>query len=283
MRIGVFIPCYNEEKTIKRVVADFSYLNADIIVLDNNSRDRTAEIAAKAGARVIDVSRQGKGNCVQRLIEEDYDCYIMVDGDDTYDSLVAAKMLGLLQKGKADIVVARRMGNVKALHKMGNWLIVRAVRFCFPNKLDDVLSGYRAFNKAAAKSMKIRSSGFEVETEMTIKALEKGLRIRELPSRYNKRPDGSHSKLRSVSDGWIILKTLFGIFRDYRPMQFFSLLAIACLSIATGFGYGIVAEYISSNTITRIPTLVVSLFMLTTAMQLFVAGILASTIAGLRI
>ena len=223
-KIAVLIPCYNECKTIEKVVTDFKkeLPNADIYVYDNNSTDNTAQIAAKAGATVRHEYRQGKGNVIRSMFREiDADCYIMADGDDTYPAENAREMAELILTNKADMVIGDRLSstyfteNKRPFHNSGNRLVRFLINHLFHSKVKDIMTGYRAFSKMFVKSFPILSHGFEIETEMTIHALDKNFLLKEIPVGYRDRPEGSHSKLNTVSDGIKVLRTIFILFIPY--------------------------------------------------------------------
>lgn len=284
MKVAVLIPAYNEEKTIAKVVKDFrkELPKADILVYDNNSKDRTAKLARKAGATVVKAEKQGKGNVVQKMFNEvDADVYVMVDGDDTYPADAVHELIKPIMNNEADMVVGMRMnGFVKEekafLHKLGNKLILWSLNLCFPTKVKDMLSGYRAFNKDIVKNLNLLSSGFTIETEMTIKALEGGYRIKEVPIKYRQRPKGSVSKLKTFEDGQFIMQTILQLFRDHRPMQFFLAGTFVMWAVAIGFMVPIFTELITGQ-VRNITNLVMMTFFIILGLQMFMAGFLASS------
>ena len=229
MKIAVLIPCYNESKTIAKVVQDFKKVlpQADIYVYDNNSRDKTDEIAKEAGAIVRYEYRQGKGNVIRTMFRDiDADCYLIVDGDDTYPVEFAPEMVNLVLNKNADMVVGDRLSstyfteNKRPFHNVGNVLVRRLVNQFFKGNIVDIMTGYRAFSPLFVKSFPVLSQGFEIETEMTIHALDKNLHVENLPVTYRDRPQGSESKLNTYSDGFKVLKTIFRLYKDYRPLPF---------------------------------------------------------------
>ncbi len=284
MKTAVLIPAYNEEKTIAKVVKDFrrELPKADILVYDNNSKDRTAKLARKAGAKVVKAEKQGKGNVVQKMFSEvEADVYVMVDGDDTYPAEYVHELIKPIIRNEADMVVGMRMnGFVKEekalLHKIGNNAIKWSLNLCFPTKVKDMLSGYRGFNKDIVKNLNLMSSGFTIETEMTIKALESGYRIKEVPIKYRERPKGSVSKLKTWDDGTFIMQTILQLFRDHRPMQFFLAGALVMWGIGVGFLAPIFTEVITGE-VRNITNLVMTVFFIILGLQMFVAGFLASS------
>ena len=236
MNIAVLIPCYNESQTIAKVVTDYKAVlpDADIYVYDNNSTDDTAEIAIKAGAIVRHEYRQGKGNVIRTMFRDiDADCYLMIDGDDTYPAENASEMCHLILDGKADMVIGDRLSstyfeeNKRPFHNFGNDLVRKSINFLWHPKdeIKDVMTGYRAFSPMFVKTFPILSHGFEIETEMTIHALDKNLIICSLPVQYRDRPEGSESKLNTYTDGLKVLLTIFNLYRDYKPISFFGILA----------------------------------------------------------
>lgn len=286
MKTTVLIPAYNEEKTIAKVVSDFrkELPNSRVIVYNNNSDDNTEEYAKAAGAEVRFCKKKGKGNVVQKMFDEiDSDIYIMADADDTYPTEEVEKLIKPVVEGEADMVVGSRMekaqkGALTGLHKFGNKVIRKAVNFCFRSNIRDMLSGYRVMNRDLVKELVLVSEGFTIETEMTIKTLEHGFKIKEIPIRYRARPKGSVSKLTSFKDGQNIIHTILNLFRDYRPMQFFLLLSFACLVIAGVFGASLLSDFFQTYTVVRVPALVITVLFILTSMQLFVAGFIASSI-----
>ena len=231
----VLIPCFNESKTIRKVVSDMKNAlpEADIYVYDNNSTDGTAEIAADAGAIVKREYRQGKGNVIRSMFRGiDADCYIMIDGDDTYPAENAQEMEALVLSGKADMVIGDRLSstyfikNRRPFHNTGNRLVRFLINFIFHCKVNDIMTGYRAFSRTFVQSFPVLSRGFEIETEMTIHALDKNFIIREIPVAYRERPEGSHSKLNTLPDGIKVIKTIFTLFKEYKPLVFFSIIAV---------------------------------------------------------
>ena len=234
-KIAVLIPCYNEEMTIGKVIDDFHRVcpDADVYVYNNNSTDATAAIAAAKGAIVREEYRQGKGNVIRSMFRDiDADCYIMVDGDDTYPAEDAWQAAQMVLKGQADMCIGDRLSstyfveNKRAFHNMGNRMVRFLINWIFRSDIHDIMTGCRAFSPLFVKSYPVISSGFEIETEMTIHALDKNMVIQEIPIRYRDRPDGSESKLNTYSDGIRVICTILSLFKNYRPFQFFSLLSL---------------------------------------------------------
>ncbi len=289
-KIAVLIPALNEDKTIAKVVKDFKneLPKSQIYVFDNGSTDKTAEKARNSGANVINVNRKGKGEVVKKMFDYiDANIYVMVDGDDTYPAEQVHELLNPVLSGDYDIVIGSRMKNFQKeekrwLHNAGNRIIRWGVNFCFTSKINDMLSGYRVMSREFVKKVNLLSKGFEVETELTIKALENGYRIKEIPIDYKERPKGSESKLNSFSDGMYILTTIINLFRDYRPIQFFLLLSCISFALFIGFGAPVLIEYLNTHSITQIFDFELSLFFLLISFQLFVTGFIVSSVHSLR-
>ena len=289
-KIAVLIPCYNEEKTIGKVVKDFKNVlpSADIYVFDNNSKDRTAFIAKEAGAIVIPEYRQGKGNVIRSMFRKiDADCYLMVDGDDTYPADTAKLMCDEVLLNDADMAVGDRLSstyfteNKRPFHNSGN-VVVRALINIFwkdqGTKIFDVMTGYRAFSRLFVKSFPVMSKGFEIETEMTIHALDKNLLIKNVPIEYRDRPEGSESKLNTFSDGFKVIGTIFRLFREYKPLQFFSAIAGFIFLLCLSLGLPIVIEYFCTGLVPRFPSLIVSGILFVVSLQCLFCGLILDTI-----
>ena len=266
-KIAVLIPCYNESKTIEKVVKDYqkALKNADIYVYDNNSSDGTDEIAKKAGAIVCYEYRQGKGNVIRTMFRDiDADCYLMIDGDDTYPAENAKEMCDLVLSGKADMVVGDRLSstyfqeNKRPFHNLGNKMVRFLINFIFKNNIKDIMTGYRAFSKEFVKGFPVLSKGFEIETEMTIHAVDKNYKIVEIPVTYRDRPAGSVSKLNTYSDGFKVLKTIAILFKEYRPAVFFNILAALIFLISVVVGLPAYIEYFTLQYVYKVPSLIVS-------------------------
>lgn len=235
MKIAILIPCYNEEMTIGKVVKDFKaeLPEADIYVYDNNSKDKTAEVAKEAGAIVRKEYNQGKGNVVRRAFREiNADIFVMVDGDDTYPAKSIHELIEPIKQGKADMTIGDRLSNgtykkenKRAFHEFGNMLVKSSINRLFRTKLKDIMTGYRAFNKIFVKNMPVLSGGFEIETEITLYALDKKFIIKEIPITYKDRPNGSRSKVNTISDGIKVVKKIISMYKDYRPRRFFFIIA----------------------------------------------------------
>lgn len=287
MKTAVLIPCYNEAKTIGRVVADFKEKmpHADIYVYDNNSTDNTAELAEQAGAIVRYEHKQGKGNVVRTMFREvDADCYVMVDGDDTYPADFGPRLEQLVLSGKADMAVGDRLSstyfteNKRPFHNFGNVLVRRMINFLFRAKLNDIMTGARAFSKDFVKSFPVISKGFEIETEMTIFALDNNFAIKEVPIAYQDRPQGSESKLNTYSDDLKVLKTIVNLFKDTKPLAFFSILSLILLLISFGFFLPILIQFVQTGIVDKFPTLIVISALTVIALLNFFCGVILSVL-----
>lgn len=286
-KIAVLIPCYNEAATIEKVVTDMKAAlpEAVIYVYDNNSSDATAEIAARAGAIVRREPAQGKGNVIRRMFREvDAQCYLMTDGDDTYPAEFAPQMCQEVLEGQADMVIGDRLSstyfteNKRPFHNLGNTLVRGAINLMFRTDIKDVMTGYRAFSYQFIKTFPVLSKGFEIETEMTIHAVQKNMHCKNVVIQYRDRPEGSESKLNTYSDGFKVLLTIARLFKNYRPLGFFSLLALALLLISGVFFVPVLAEYLQTGLVSRFPTLIVCGFVALAAIISFFAGMVLDTI-----
>ena len=287
--IAVLIPCYNEEITIGKVVDDFKRVlpDADIYVYDNNSSDGTAQIAREHGAIVVHEPRQGKGNVVRSMfrdIEADY--YVMVDGDDTYPAEAAPALIAPLAAGEADMTVGDRLSNGtygeendRAFHGFGNdlvrWLIKRIYGFAF----EDVMTGYRAFTRAFVKTMPVLSSGFQIETEISIHAVDKRWKIVDVPIDYRDRPEGSESKLSTFGDGAKVLMAIGALFKDYRPLAFFSWIALVFILLGLIVGVPVIAEFFATGFVTKIPSAILAVGLVFCGVLSLTAGAILDTVA----
>ena len=286
-KIAVLIPCYNEAKTIEKVVTDFKNVlpNADIYVYDNNSSDDTAEIAKKAGAIVRYERRQGKGNVIRSMFHDiDADCYVMVDGDDTYDATVAPDIVNAVLKHGADMVIGDRLSstyfteNKRPFHNVGNKSVRFLINRLFKNEIKDIMTGYRGFSKQFVKTFPVLSKGFEIETEMTIHALDKNFYIEEFPIQYRDRPDGSESKLNTVSDGIKVLKTIARLFREYKPFAFFTIMSIILWIISLCFFTPVFITFLETGIVAKIPTVIVSGITAVIGSLLFICGVILDVV-----
>ena len=286
--IAVLIPCYNEELTIKKVINDFKQElpSAKIYVYDNNSSDHTSKIAQESGAVVKKEYRQGKGNVVRSMFRDiDADIYIIVDGDDTYPAEFVHNMIKPIVDNEADMVIGDRHSNgtykdenQRPLHNFGNNLVKTLINKLFDANLKDIMSGYRVFNKNFVKTMPINSDGFEIETEMTLHTLDKKFLIKEIPIEYRDRPKGSFSKLNTVSDGMRVLKTILWVFKDYKPLAFFTILSIGFFIFALLAGIPVIIEFIETSKVLKIPSAILAVgLMLISIISLF-SGFILDTV-----
>lgn len=286
-KIAVLIPCYNEELTVEKTVSDFKRVlpNADIYVYNNNSKDRTKELALKSGAIVRDEYRQGKGAVVRSMFRDiDADVYIMVDGDDTYPAEEVEGLITPVLEGKADMVIGDRLSstyyteNKRPFHNFGNSLVKGLINFLFKSDLNDIMTGYRSFSKKFVKCMPVMSDGFQIETEMTIFALTNNMQVVNVPITYRDRPEGSESKLNTFSDGFKVLLTLFNLFKDNRPFLFFGSISIVIFIIGLLIGIPVIDEFIKTAYITKVPSAVLAAALMLNAFLMFSIGIILDAI-----
>lgn len=282
-KIAVLIPCYNEGQTIEKVVTDFKRVlpEATIYVYDNNSSDDTVIKAKKAGAVVRHEYQQGKGNVVRRMFREiDAQVYIMTDGDDTYPAEFAPAMVNKVVNRHADMVVGDRLSstyfeeNKRPFHNFGNAMVKASINFLFKNNIKDIMTGYRAFSYEFVKTFPVLSKGFEIETEMSIHAVDKNLFVENEVIEYRDRPEGSESKLNTYSDGLKVLRTIFRLFRTYKPLQFFGTISAVLSIIAAIIFIPILTTYAQTGLVPRFPTLIVCGFMVVAAIQSFFGGVI---------
>ena len=286
--IAVLIPCYNESQTIAKVVKDYreALPEAVIYVYDNNSTDHTDEAAREAGAIVRYEYRQGKGNVIRSMFRDiDAECYLMIDGDDTYPAENARSMVNHILSGRADMVIGDRLSstyfteNKRPFHNTGNRLVRGLINTIFTSDIKDIMTGYRAFNYEFVKSFPILSKGFEIETEMSIHALDKNFKLLEVPVTYRDRPAGSVSKLNTYKDGFRVLKTIARLFRDYKPFAFFGWLGLLCFIIATIFFVPVLQAYFSTGLVAKFPTLIVCSGIYVVSFLLWMSGLSLDVIA----
>ncbi len=286
-KIAVLIPCYNEAKTIKKVVTDFKkYLPGAIIyVYDNNSSDDTAKIAKKAGAIVRHEYKQGKGNVIRRMFREiNAECYIIVDGDDTYPADSAPEMVNLIQNQNADMVIGDRLSstyskeNKRPFHNLGNSIVRNSINFFFKSNIKDIMTGYRAFSYEFVKTFPVLSNGFEIETEMSIHAIDKNMSIANIVIDYRNRPSGSESKLNTYSDGAKVIFTIIRLYRTYKPMHFFGAISLLLSAISIILFLPVFISYLNTGLVAQFPTLIVSGFIMIAAIQSFFSGLILQTI-----
>ena len=286
-KIAVLIPCYNESKTIEKVVKDFKKVlpEAVIYVYDNNSTDHTDEIARAAGAVVRYEYQQGKGNVIRRMFREiDAQCYIMADGDDTYPAEFAPAMVEKVLNKKVDMVVGDRLSstyfteNKRPFHNFGNSLVRKCINVMFKTQINDIMTGYRAFSYQFVKTFPVLSKGFEIETEMSIHAVHKNMLVENVIIEYRDRPDGSESKLNTYSDGFKVLKTIGRLYKNYKPLGFFGMLSALLVLIAAILFIPVFVTYLKTGLVPNFPTLIVSGFVALAAIQSFFAGLILTTI-----
>lgn len=286
-KIAVLIPCYNEAATIEKVVGDFRRVlpEAVIYVYDNNSTDGTGEIARRAGAVVRRETRQGKGNVIRSMFRDiNAQCYLMVDGDDTYPAESAPKMVEEVLQNGADMVVGDRLSstyfteNKRAFHNAGNVLVRRLVNWFFQGQIVDIMTGYRAFSWLFVKSYPTLSRGFEIETEMSIHALDKNFHLVNVPVEYRDRPDGSCSKLNTFRDGAKVLMTIFRLLRTYKPFGFFTTVAVALFILSAVLFVPVFIDYLHTSLVARFPTLFVAGFVFLSGLLTFFSGLILDTV-----
>lgn len=287
-KIAVLIPCYNEELTIEKVIKDFrkELPEADIYVYNNNSKDRTKEIAIKNGAIVVDEYKQGKGNVVRSQFRDiEADIYAMVDGDDTYPAEFVHQLIEPVRNGQADMTIGDRLSNgtyqkenKRPFHEFGNNLVKKAINVLFDTKLKDIMTGYRVFNKRFVKNMPVLSPKFEIETEMSLYALDKKYIIKEIPIVYRDRPEGSSSKLNTVGDGIKVVKTIVRMFKDYKPFKFFGLIALILFIIGLAIGIPVLVEFFKTAYITKVPSAILATGFMGLAAVSLQCGIVLDTI-----
>ncbi|WEV65979.1 MULTISPECIES: glycosyltransferase [unclassified Bifidobacterium] len=286
-RIAVLLPCYNEEVTIGKVVRDFhrALPDAAIYVYDNNSTDKTAQIASSEGAIVRKEPRQGKGNVIRAMFEDiDADVYVMADGDDTYPAESAPEMVQKIVDGY-DMVIGDRLSstyfeeNKRPFHNFGNRLVRGSINFLFGSHVHDIMTGYRAFSFTFVKTYPVLSHGFEIETEMTIHSLNNNLRIYEMPIQYRDRPAGSVSKLDTVGDGIKVLNTIFQMIREYKPLPFFGGCGLVVALVGLGFMLSVMIDFWHTGMVARFPTLIGAVMLVIAGLLLFITGIILDVIA----
>ena len=287
--VAVLIPCYNEEVTIAKVVDDFKAAlpGAPIYVYDNNSKDATARIATEHGAIVVAEPRQGKGNVVRQMFRDiEAECYLMVDGDDTYPAEAARELCDPILAGTADMTVGDRLSNgtygkenKRAFHGFGNDLVRFMIKWIYGYTFDDVMTGYRAFSRNFVKTFPVLSEGFQIETELSIHAVDRRMRIADVPIVYRDRPEGSVSKLSTFSDGFKVITTIGSLFKNYRPLKFFSLVALLLLIIGLILGIPVIGEFLATGLVPRLPTALLATAFVFLASLSFVCGLILDTVA----
>jgi hypothetical protein len=285
--VAVLIPCYNEEMTIGSVVRQFRTLlpGARVYVFDNNSSDRTVDEARSAGAHIFFERRQGKGYVVQSMFSKvEADVYVMVDGDGTYPPNAVESLIEPIRHGEADMVIGSRLdrnttSQIRMLNRFGNKLFLLLLKFIFGVRLTDLLSGYRAFSRRLVRGLPLFGGGFETEAELTIKALQRGFRIVEAPVNLSQRPAGSHSKIRIMQDGFVILSSILTLFRDYRPLTFFGAFGVGLILLSLLPGAWAFAEYTRTGLVNRVPSAVLATGLVLTGVLGIVVGLILHTIA----
>ena len=291
-KIAVLIPCYNEELTIEKVIKDFrkELPNADIYVYDNNSKDKTAEIAQKNEAILRYEYKQGKGNVVRSMFYDiDADIYIMVDGDDTYPAEFVHRLIEPVRNGEADMCIGDRLSNgtyqkenKRPFHEFGNNLVKKSINVLFKTDLKDIMTGYRIFNKKFVKNMPVMTPKFEIETEMSLYALDKGYVIKEIPILYRDRPEGSTSKLNTVSDGLKVVKTIIKMYKNYKPLKFFTIIATIIFLLGILIGMPVIAEFFKTRYITKIPSAILATGLVTLSVIIGQCGVILDTVVRIN-
>jgi glycosyltransferase involved in cell wall biosynthesis len=289
LSVAVLVPCFNEAAAIGKVVADFraALPSATIYVYDNNSTDDTAKVAAAAGAEVRGEYRRGKGNVVRRMFQDvEADIYVMVDGDDTYDASVAPQLVQRLVDDNLDMVVGRRVETHEAAyragHRLGNAVLTGLVRWLFGAKIVDMLSGYRVFSRRFVKSFPSFSREFEIETELTVHAMQMRMPVAELDTNYKERPPGSTSKLRTFRDGWRILLTITNLMRNERPLMFFSLVGLVLAAVAIVLGIPVIGTYLDTGLVPRVPTAILATGMIIISVLCVATGLVLDLVSHVR-
>lgn len=286
-KIAVLIPCYNEEKTIKKVINDYQKAlpEATIYVYDNNSVDNTVAIAREEGAVVRHEYQQGKGNVIRRMFREiDAEAYIMVDGDDTYPAEFAREMVDKVLNRKVDMVVGDRLSstyfteNKRPFHNFGNSIVRKSINILFKTDIKDIMTGYRAFSYQFVKTFPVLSKGFEIETEMSIHAVDKNMLVENVIVTYRDRPEGSESKLNTYSDGFKVIKTIARLYRNYQPMKYFSIISLLLSILSVVFFMPVFLTYMKTKLVAKIPTLIVCGFVMLAAIVSFFSGLILQTI-----
>jgi len=287
-KIAILIPCFNESQTIEKVIRDFKKIlpESEIYVYDNNSTDGTDQIAKTAGAIVRYEYRQGKGNVIRSMFRDiEAECYLMIDGDDTYPAEQAREMCDMILNKKMDMVIGDRLSstyfteNKRLFHNFGNKLVRKLINMLFKSNIKDIMTGYRTFSYLFVKSFPVLSRGFEIETEMTIHALDKNFNIFEIPVAYRDRPNGSVSKLNTIRDGIKVLKTIANLFRDYKPLLFFSLVSLFLIFIFLSLFLPVFIEYLNTGVVLKFPTLIVASAIGIFAILMWICGVILEVIS----
>lgn len=287
-KIAVLVPCYNEELTIAKVINDFKKELPDstIYVYNNNSKDKTEQIARESGAIVVNEYKQGKGNVVRSQFRDiDADIYVMVDGDDTYPAEFVHKLIDVVRSGEADMAIGDRLSNgtyqkenKRHFHEFGNNLVKKSINVLFNTDLKDIMTGYRVFNRRFVKNMPVLSPKFEIETEMSLYALDKKYTIKEIPIIYRDRPEGSTSKLDTIGDGIKVVKTIIKMFKDYKPFKFFGLISLLLFLLGLIIGLPVLIEFFKTSYITKLPSAILATGIMIFSVLSFQSGIILDTI-----
>lgn len=290
MEIAILLPCYNEELTIGKVIEDFKreLPHAKIYVYDNNSKDKTTEVALAHGAIVRQEPRQGKGNVVRSMFRQiDADVYVMADGDDTYPAEFVHELIKPIVNKEANLVIGDRLSNgtyfnenKRKFHGFGNTLVKNLINRLYKSNINDIMTGYRAFDRLFVKSLPVTSPGFEIETEMSIHALDNKFLIKEVAIDYRDRPEGSESKLNTVQDGIKVLRMIFTLFKDYKPYLFFTSWAVIFLILGLIAGVPVIVEYAQTQFVTRVPSAILAVGLVMVSMLSFACGLILDTVAG---
>ena len=288
MKVAVLIPCYNEELTIEKVIKDFKreLPDSQIYVYDNNSKDRTAEIALNNGAILRHEYKQGKGNVVRSMFYDiDADIYVMVDGDDTYPAEFVHKLIAPVVNGEVDMCIGDRLSNgtyqkenKRPFHEFGNNIVKKSINVLFKTNLRDIMTGYRVFNKKYVKNMPVMSPKFEIETEMSLYALDKGLTIKEIPIDYRDRPEGSESKLNTFKDGMKVIKTIVRMYKDYNPLKFYVRIAMLMCLIGLIIGIPVIVEFFKTQYITKVPSAILATGFIILSVIIAQCGVILDTV-----
>lgn len=288
MKTVVLIPCYNEELTIEKVIKDFrrELPDAEIYVYDNNSKDKTAEIALKNGAILRHEYRQGKGNVVRSMFYDiDADIYVMVDGDDTYPAEFVHELIAPVVNGEVDMCIGDRLSNgtyqkenKRPFHEFGNNIVKKSINVLFKTNLKDIMTGYRVFNKKYVKNMPVMSPKFEIETEMSLYALDKGLTIKEIPIDYRDRPEGSESKLNTFKDGMKVIKTIIRMYKDYNPLKFYARIGAIMFLLGLIIGIPVIVEFFKTQYITKVPSAILATGFIILSVVIAQCGVILDTV-----
>lgn len=290
MHVAILIPCYNEEQTIGAVIDEFQseLPDAAIYVYDNNSKDKTSEVARAHGAIVRTETRQGKGFVLRSMFRDiDADCYVVVDGDLTYPATFVHELIEPVIQGNANMVIGDRLSNgtytdenKRAFHDLGNNLVKNTINFLYKSDVKDIMTGYRAFDPLFVKTMPVMSPGFEIETEMTIHALDKRLNVKEVPIDYQDRPEGSESKLNTYSDGFKVLRKIFTLFKEYKPLSFFTIWSVLFLVLGLAAGVPVIVEFVQTQFVEKVPSAILAVGLILLSVLSLICGLILDTVAS---